>query len=134
MLVDVNFSQLKFVLGQDTLDIVAEFDNNTIRIYVGNETNVLFLFINFISIEKKIFFGGFDNFLIIRDFDDLIPLIKSHDSKSVSFFILSLSVDLEVGERNDFGDLSNCDTDLFGGSDLVSFEVIIFLDIQFISS
>lgn len=50
-LVDINLCQFKFVLWYNSLNVVAELNHNTVGINVWDETDVLFVLINFISIK-----------------------------------------------------------------------------------
>ena len=88
--------------------------------------------VDLINIKQQRLFGGFEECFIIWDLDDLIPLIETHDSESVSLFALLFSINFEVGEWHNFFNLSYSNTDLFGGHDLVPFKVVVFLHIKFL--
>jgi hypothetical protein len=109
---DVDLCEFKFIFGQDTLDIVAKLDNYAVGVDIRYKSHIFFSQISSFNIEEERVFGGFEYFFVIRDFDDLVPLIEAHDSEPVALLALFLSVYFKVGEWDNFINITDCNTDL----------------------
>jgi hypothetical protein len=131
---NVDLCEFEFIFGQDTLDIVAELHNYAVGVDVRYKTHIFFSQVSSVNVEEERVFGGFEYFLVIRDFDDLVPLVEAHDSEPVALLALFLSVDFKVAEWDNFINITDCNTDFLRGHDLVPFEIVVFFHEEFLNA
>lgn len=133
-LVDLDFSQFKLIFRQNTLNVVTEFYNNSVRVDVTDKTDVFFVLIDLVSVAKKWLFRSFQYLFIVWDFNNFVPLIQTHNSESMALFLRVLSIYFEVWEWNNLSNLSDNNSNFIRSHDLISFKIVVFFYVQFIQS
>lgn len=124
--VDLYVIELQLSLREDTSNVIAEFDYDTIGINIVYEATIFLSLVNIVSVKKQVL--RLDYFGIITNLNHLTPGIQAHDPK----FTLSFSIHFKVSKGNGLCNITNLYANFFAAHYLISFKVVVFLYPKFV--